>query len=60
MQGEVAGVAAYPRGDVDDLGADGGPAGLAQHGGGEEAGGAEQVVGDRGQRQPGAVGSEAS
>ena len=46
------------RGDVDDLGSDGGAAGVGVAGAGEGAGGAGEVVGDGGAGQPGRVGVE--
>ena len=47
-------------GDVDQVAADGGAAGLGVGEAGQGAGGAQQVVRDRGERQPGRVGREAA
>ena len=45
-------------GDVDQVAADGGAAGLAVGQAGQRPGGAQQVVRDRGASQPGRVGRE--
>ena len=59
MEGEVpAAVAGGARGDVDQVAAQGGAAGLGAGEAGQASGGAQQVAADRGERQPGGVGGE--
>src|SRR6266511_1533680 len=60
VQSEAAGAAAGPGGHVDQLVADGAGAGAGVGGAGECAGGAQQVVGECGQGEPGGVGGEAA
>jgi hypothetical protein len=54
----AAAVAGSPRGDIDEVAAQGGAAGLGVAAPGQGPGGAQQVAADRGERQPGRVGGE--
>jgi hypothetical protein len=57
--GEVpAAVPGDPGGDVDEVAAQGGAAGFGVGEAGQGAGGAQQVVADRGAGEPGGVGGE--
>jgi hypothetical protein len=59
VQGDVAAaVAGNAGGDVDQVSPDGGAAGLGVGEAGQGTGGAQQVVADRGQGEPGRVGGE--
>ena len=59
VQGEVAAaVAGGAGGDVDQVAADGGAAGLGAGEAGQGGGGAQQVAGDGGAGQPGGVGGK--
>lgn len=60
VQGEAPGGAGDPGGDVDEVGAEGGGGGLGVEGGGQSAGGPQEVVGHRPQGEPGGVGVEVS
>jgi hypothetical protein len=58
-EGEVAAaVAGGPRGNADQVAAQGGAAGFGVGEAGEASGGAQQVAAEGGERQPGGVGGE--
>jgi hypothetical protein len=59
VQGDLAAAAAgEPGGDVDEVAAQRGAAGLGAGKAGQGAGGAQQVVADRGEGKPGGVGGK--